>query len=88
MLEIHTEIAHHPVELREELVELARVAFFITAQRLILLVILANPVHYLLLLSCRIFPNILANLNLRCKQWKNRQLVHRLVGNVALCVED
>ena len=87
MLKIHAEIAHHPIELREELVELARVAFFIAAQRLIL--VLLSPVSIpLLLLLPSSLPDILPNLYLRCKQWKNRQLVHCLVSNVALCVED
>ena len=87
MLKIHTEVAHHPIELREELVELARVAFFIAAQRLVLVLLAPVSIRLLLLLPISL-PDILSNLYLRCKQWKNRQLVHSLVSNVALRVED
>ena len=87
MLKIHTEVAHHPIELREELVELARVAFFIAAQRLVLVLLAPVSIRLLLLFPISL-PDILSNLYLRCKQRKNRQLVHCLVSNVALRVED
>ena len=90
MLEVHTEIPYHPIELREELIKLTRVALFVTAQRFVAL-ILSRPISLLLLLAILLsgsFAYILSHFYLRCQEWKNRQLIHRLIGNVALCVED